>query len=441
MRIYLDSNVFRDLKREENKDLYDLIFEDKDRNYYYFSEAHIQDLIQDHTDMKLNDMGFMDAIVGNNCWHYDKKMEVQCYTPLEYYHAYTWNTGVDSMSDDVFYTLIKESFRAIPLSWEQFIDIENLPQDFPEDFRPMLLESVTMLDFMDAMLDLTDNLTTQQPRFKLLLQYLHRSMDGNTLYEKLGITGFDGKDFTDWNAFTKSFTDLIYQRTQQKDLYSQFTEMQTALDIYGIVKGKPKKQKFMSLINDGKHTYFAGHAHILVTSDVDMIAKAKLVYKIWKIDTVVLTPEEFKKYLIETSMKDNSVAALFAQFNNIAELPVMYEQYTLDQIYVQKELPNWYLGEFNTVSCATAGGNTYYYFKQYFLNIPLNTLTAELERVVNYLFHYFGTDELGQGKFNRTEIEKTEWKGREWRSGEMGVILHLNQGMMLSFFKAAPASQ
>ena len=442
MRIYLDSNVFRDLKKTENRPLYELILADKDNNYYCFSEAHIQDLVRDETNQKLFDMDFMETIVGSNCWYYDKGLKVQFYTPREYYNAYDWNAGTDLMtSDDIFNVLIRDSFRRIPLNWEQLIDTEHLPTDFPEDLRPILLEPATMLDFMEAMLNLTDDLSVEQPRFRRLLQYLHRSMGENDLYEKLGIKGFNGKNFTDWEAFVDSFKDLIYQRSQEKDLYNLFIEMQFSLDIYGIIKGKPKKQKFISLLNDGKHAYYGGHAHILVTNDVDMISKTKLVYRIWNLGTMVLTSEEFKQYLIESSSQDNSVTALFAQFDRAAELPIIHEQYSLDQFFIQKELPNWFLGEFNTFCCASAFGSTYYYFRQYFPNITSNTLTIELERVVNKLNGHFGTDELGRGKFDRKEIENNEWKGREWRNGEMGILLHLNGGMTLSFFKAAPANE
>jgi hypothetical protein len=442
MRIYLDSNVFRDLKKPENRLLYDLILVDRDQNYYCFSEAHIQDLVRDDTDRKLLDMDFMETIVGNNCWYYDKAMKVQFRTPREYYDDHDWNVVSSLMtSDDIFYVFIREGFRRIPLNWKQFIDTEQLPPDFPEDLRPMLLESATMLDFMEAMLDLTNNLSTEQPRFKRLLQYLHRSMGGHYLYEQLNIKGFDGNNFTDWETFAQSFKDLIYQRSNEKDLYNLFLEMQFSLDIYGIIKGKPKKQKFMSLLNDGKHAYYAGHAHILVTSDADMIAKTKLVYRVWQVGTIILTPEEFKQYLVDISSQDKSVAALFAQFDCAAKLPIIYEQYTLDQTFIQKELPAWYLGEFNTLSCTTARGSTYYYFRQYFPNIPFNTLTIELERVVNQLIDHFGPDDQRRGKLDRKEIENNDWKGREWRNGEMGILLYLDKGMVLSFFKAAPAKE
>lgn len=439
MRIYLDSNVFQNLKRPENKELYDLILLDKDRNVYCYSEAHIQDLVRDSTERKLYDMDFMETIVGSNCWYYDKGLGVRFRTPKEYYNDYQWNVGTELMTgDDPIYVLIRESFRAIPIQFASLINPNDLPTDFPEDMRPLLLESATMLDFMEAMLDLTDGLSIEQPRFKRLLQYLHRSFGQQALYEKLGIKGYDGTTFTDWDAFAESFKELVYQRSHEKDLYNLFTDMQYALDIYGIVKGKPKKQKFMSLLNDGKHAYYAGHAHILVTSDADMIAKTKVGYKIWEIATAVFTPEEFKQLLISDSLQTDSVKDLLEQFDRASDLPTVYEKYSLDEIFIRKKLDKYFLGEFNVLNCVSDKGNIYYYFSQDFPKIPSATLTVELERAVNLLSDHFGADELGRGKFDRKELENGDWKGREWRVGEMGVLFHVNQGLMLSFFKAAP---
>jgi hypothetical protein len=62
-----------------------LIQVDKDFNYYCFSEAHIQDVVQDKTDMKLADIDFMQTIVANNCWCHDKEMDVRSRSPRQYY--------------------------------------------------------------------------------------------------------------------------------------------------------------------------------------------------------------------------------------------------------------------------------------------------------------------------------------------------------------------
>lgn len=442
MRIYLDSNVLQDLKESKNKELYDLIVSDKDRNIYYYSEAHIQDLVRDTTDHKLHDMDFMETIVGGNSWRYDKGLVVRLRSPKDYYHDFQWDADTDILDNDASaYTMIRESFRAIPIQFASLIDPAALPADFPDDMRPMLLESTNMLEFMEAMLDLSGGLSEEQPRFKRLLQYLHRSSGLHAVYEKVGIKGYDGLTVTDWDAFATSFKEVVSQSSHDKSIYNIFTQMQFSLDVYGIVKGKPRKQKFMSLLNDGKHAFYAGHAHILVTSDADMIAKTKMVYKIWGIATAILTPEEFKQLLISNTFNNNSVEALFGQFGHVSDLPTTYEEYTLAATLVSKGLDQWFLGEFNVLNCATAGGYTYYYFNQVFAKLISPILRLEVERVVNMLAAHFGIDELGRGKLDHQEFEDGNWKGREWRSGEMGVLLHVKeQGLMLSFYKAAPPS-
>lgn len=443
MRIYLDTNVFRDLEKPENQELYEFVMADKYRNFYCFSEAHMQDLDRDKTDKKFADMAFMETIVASNCWyHHESKMRVRFATPREYYDDHIWNTGTDIMtSEDAISVLIRETFRSIPLNWDQLIDKTQLPADFPEDMRSMLLEPVTMLDFMDAMFNLTEDLSTEQPKFKKLLQYFHKTMGDHALYERLGIRGYNGKEVTDWTIFSESFQELVHQRATQKDLYNLVSEMLYTLDIYGIVKGKPKKQKFMSLLNDGKHVYYAAHAHLLVTSDADMIEKAKMIFRIWGWPTNIMTLPEFKEYLIYITAQDISAAAMFAQFDAMADLQTGFEKYTLEESFVQKDLTQWYLGEFNSLCAATARGNTYYYFNQYFPNIYSGIMTIELERVIDALMGHFGMDELGVGKLDRKELEEENWKGREWRVGEMGVLLNFNQGMIISLFKAASRLQ
>ncbi|RYE51397.1 MAG: hypothetical protein EOP48_18300, partial [Sphingobacteriales bacterium] len=237
MRIYLDSNIFRDLNKPEHKDFYGLVRKNKEINYYYFSEAHIQDLVRDETDRKLSDMDFMETIVGDNCWHYDKEKEISFRTPRSYYHDYNWGNIGDLKMSDPFGDLIREGLNAIPINWAHFFDTEEIKSTLPDDLKSILLEPATVLEFMDALTDLSNSLSSEQPRFKRLLQYLHQSISKQNMYEKLGIEGFDGKSVVNLEAFTNSFLRVITNLIQEKDLYNIFTTTQFALDTYGIVKG------------------------------------------------------------------------------------------------------------------------------------------------------------------------------------------------------------
>jgi hypothetical protein len=172
--------------------------------------------------------------------------------------------------------------------------------------------------------------------------------------------------------------------------------------------------------------------------DEDMIKKTSLIYNMLGIDTEVVKMTDFYKYLIEAEKKDISVGALFEQFAHAAELPTTFERHSLDEFFIMKELPEWYLGEFNSLTCASTRGHTYFYFSQDFRKISSSVLTVELERVENRLVAHFGSDELGWGSFDRKELGNGDWKGRQWRVGEMGVLLRLDKGITISFFGAAP---
>jgi hypothetical protein len=62
-------------------------------------------------------------------------------------------------------------------------------------------------------------------------------------------------------------------------------------------------------------------------------------------------------------------------------------------------------------------------------------------RIIEKLINHFGPDELGRGILDRRELANNDRKGREWRYGQMGVLLYINEGITLSFFKAAPSDE
>ena len=70
--VYFDSQIFRELKKEENKSLLDKILKLKnDKLEYVYFDAHIYDLQNDKTDKKIEDLKFMSNIVENNYMLFD----------------------------------------------------------------------------------------------------------------------------------------------------------------------------------------------------------------------------------------------------------------------------------------------------------------------------------------------------------------------------------
>ena len=437
MRIYLDTNVFQFLKKEVGKDLYARILEDKNKNVYCFSEAHIQDLVRDKTDEKFKDMDFMETIVDYNCWFYEKNILFEYRTPRFHYNNYDWGFETELLtSEDPLINLIRNSFKLIPLPLKEMVDINNLPAEFPEQLKPLLLETTTMYDFLEAMLDLSKTMSEEQKKFKELIQYLHKASLLGGIYQSMNIQGFDGNKVTDRESFNESYKKHFIKDKEKNDFYNLFMSMHSGLEFLGIVKGKPKKQQMMNMINDGRHAYFAGYCEILVTNDADMINKTNFLYDIWNISTRIMTITEFEEFLIHNQPSSDTVDKLFEEFDNASALVTTHEEYSLEKSFIIKQLNHWHLGVFNTLNFANVNNTSYFYFTTESKNLSTGVLTREIEYVVNKLLEYYGTDFEERGIFDRKEIGQDRWIGRNWLTGNMGLNLFIDKKIVLAFFLA-----
>lgn len=70
--VYFDSQIFRELKKEDNKKLLNLIKKLKNKEFLYcYSDAHLYDLKNDNTEMYKEDLNFMKDIVDDNYIYFD----------------------------------------------------------------------------------------------------------------------------------------------------------------------------------------------------------------------------------------------------------------------------------------------------------------------------------------------------------------------------------
>ncbi len=93
MKIYLDTGIFQSLKREEHKELLELIISGKGEFQYFFSQAHVLDLSRDETAEKLDDLRFMERIVGDNCLWFEERELFKSSTPTDCYQCFDWSVG------------------------------------------------------------------------------------------------------------------------------------------------------------------------------------------------------------------------------------------------------------------------------------------------------------------------------------------------------------
>jgi hypothetical protein len=442
MRIYLDTNVFQDLKKSENRDLLKLFQADMKRNIYCFSEAHIYDLVRDATAEKLTDMTFIEGIVDNNCWRYDKKIIFDYETPLEYYRRFDWTPAksIFTSDEDIFSVFARLTLSAIPLNFADLIAINELPPNFPETFKTLFTKNTTMFDFIQAFLDMTVELTSEQKEFKKMIQYLHEHSLTGKIYRGIKLEGFDGNNVTDKEAFKMSYEAFFLKNNDTgKYRYDLFLNLHSGLELFGIVKGKPKKQKMMNMINDGRHAFFGAFCDIVVSKDADMLNKTKFLYDLYDIRTKVMTINEFIQFQANREQHPDGIHAMLAELEHFESLETIHEEKDDHKVWISKRLTHAYLGVFDTLNYVITNTLSYSYFTKTPNNLSNGTLTKEIAYVTQQAVSAFGPDFGGKTEFSTDELTEGKWSGREWLFGDTGIHLKLDQKIYLSIFKGKVA--
>jgi hypothetical protein len=436
MRVYLDSSVLQYLKLKEAKDLYDAIMKDSLSTVYCFSEAHIYDLVRDKTDQKFSDMSFMETIVKDNCWFYKEKIRFEYLTPFAYYNMFDWTGTTDgSLNDTSYFELIKPIWEAIEIPWNDILKEVDLPDDYPGGFGKVLVKSTNMYEFLQLFLGFTNELTNEQNEFKKLLQYLHKHSIVSKIYERFGIKGFDGERVIDKKLFRESFQEFCMRDGKPKYRYALFMEMFQSLELLGIVKGKPKKQGLMNLINDGRHAFFGAFCDLVVARDTDFLNKTKFLYDLHELGTRVVTISEFECYLKDQKDYSEKLEDLFAAISDPDILNTVYEEHNDEKLFIVKNLPRLYFGFFDQISVVKQkDGVSYNYFSKKSSNFSSGVLASEVEYVVNKLVDELGPDVNGRGFFFRGEILEDKCCVREWLVDDLGIQVNIDGRMYLAFF-------
>ncbi len=429
MRVYLDTSIFQDLKRDENSSLLSLVNNDKNRSVYVFSEAHLHDLNRDTSieNFKFNDMDFIEGIAGSNCFWYEEKVKFKSIAPRVFYDNFDWPLNID-FSDIP--DLYKSILPNIPLNLGVEITEENLPADCPPIYRELFKSTSNTHDLMDGLLKFAESISTEQSGFKDVLKYLHANSE--SLNQSFNIEGFDGVKVTDIDLFRNSFLDLITKNAHSKDEYNVFIEAYNALELYGIVKGKPRKQKVPNLRDDARHAFFGACCDIVVSKDVDFINKTKFIYQLYDIETRVMSGNEFETYLNGYDLISETLEGIFSENGkNANDFDWQRLQSAKGFNAYQRKLNTIYYGLFDSYAIVFSKKTQYWYLTKESLNsFYPNILKKELELVVNRLVSQLGVDLHGNSVFKGDEVENHIWNGRFWLVGKTLISLEHRDGIL-----------
>lgn len=436
--VYLDQNVYQDLKKEENKHLVTKMLAAREYLLFCFSEAHLFDLSQDKSDEKFKDMDFIASIAENNCFVFDDQIKLIDKTPRQYYDDYDWSDTFNIHEiDDPIWEQVKGLLESIPFEFQMLLNGVELPDDMPDDMKKLLLEPITMYDFMLVMIDLTENLSNEQKKFKKLIQYLHNNSLQFKLYEGMGISGYDGENITDRAAFYNSYIKQFIKDGQNKSQYELYMDMYNGLEFYGLVKGKPKKQKMMNLINDAKHSFFGTVCDVVVSKDVDFLAKSLFMYKVEGLGIKLLPFFELESFLDEQAKCYTLTIETLS--SELAE-PFYEEQviFSDDVDGIKRmfaELKNLYYSYFNVKGIVFDVYGHYWTIHRKLINHINSPLKLQLRHIVSRLNKDLGEDVDQKGEYVFSEQVNDKSIIRTWILEDVVISLILDGELYLSIYE------
>lgn len=435
--VYLDQNVYQDLKKEENKHLVAKIKAAKEYMLFCFSEAHLYDLSRDKTDEKFSDMDFISSIADSNCLVFTDQTKIINRTAREYYDSFDWSNVFDIEDiDDPIWESVKAMLQAIPVDFQTLLNGVDLPSEVPDSIKSILLKPINMYDLMVVMIDWSETLSNEQKEFKQLIQYLHSSSLQYKLYEAAGICGYDGEKITDRVAFYESYLKKIIPEGQTKTRYDVYIEMYNGLEFYGFVKGKPKKQRMMNLINDARHSFFGTVCDVVVSKDVDFIEKTRFMYEAEGYGINVLPYADFEVFLDEQARC--SALTIETLFSEIAE------EFNEEQVYfadggdgvkrIFVELKNTYYSYFNIKGIVFDEYGNYWTIYRKLISYINSPLKLQLKYIVSRLILELGEDISQKGQYDFSEQVDEKSIVRTWVIDNIIIDLVFDRELYLKIY-------
>ena|GEM_PF-1474890 len=434
IKVYLDSCVYQELKKETNKALLNRIVNAKRNIVFCFSEAHLHDLNRDKTDEKFKDMDFIESIAENHCFYIDKRAKFSYLTPKEYYEGFDWNAPFELGGDPLIDGLL-QMFKNIPLSFKELMPAENNSGHMTNSMFDLLQKPNNLYEFMEEMLKYSDKLNDHK-EFKEHLRVLHANSQMPNIDTATEIEGYDGTKVTDKEKFRNSFTKRFLQEGKEKPLHDLYSDLYHGLEVFGFVKGKPKKQKMMNLIDDARHSFFGAHCDIVVSKDEDFLAKTRFLYDVVEIKTQIVSFDDFANVLDIIEADD---ALLLNDLATNINQPILKEMEIGDDTNgnigtVVVRLPHKYFSYFNALAYIGSPAGVFFSFTQEYISYSTGTLTKQIEFVTNKFAVLLGQDCNGRREFNNSEIENDSWPGRCWIIDEMMITLRLDNKLSLNIY-------
>ncbi|NJI73215.1 hypothetical protein HCX49_08355 [Sphingobacterium kitahiroshimense] len=440
-RIYFDTNVFSNLRRNEVdafQALKNRITELDHSLSFFFSVAHIRDKEKDKSDFKFDDFKFMESITKNNYLAYDPINKITNYylaTPQEVFEDeigedYSFNFSkllAEQDEDDDFLKDMKRMFSSKIIDLK-CLNTDSLTVDHSALIKKMLPQGnkrVSLSDILDQQIKFNADLYENYDSYKQLRTLLDQEINKGKITLK---NNFDFNSALQNTQINKTFfeyvKDLMYQPDKNNlPFYEYYLMSYKLLDMLGISKDKlSHKNSLNNQDNDGLHSYFASYCDFFVSDDAKIREKSKALYNSFDIETIVLSSSEFLGKLVELfEIRQNTLKRFLEKLVYIFVNFEKENEVELNGLKISKFKKSFlFFGFFNSIIQVQYPDNcfSFFMFKSQSHNLSEPNY-HELNQIINYAIEQFGIDLDMKGKCNLEVGEKypKDFFDRKWHFG------------------------
>ncbi|MDN3581368.1 hypothetical protein [Mucilaginibacter flavus] len=292
---------------------------------------------------------------------------------------------------------------------------------------PMDKDNPTFFDMVKTMSEFTLKIFADSNLYKDLRNMIYTGVNNGkmTLDENL-----DFNEALKETIIQKSYLEFVSESIKVRgqgevpyyDLYLMAYNM---LDIFGIKKDKiTAKNSLVNLHNDGMHTFFAQYCDYYVTDDATTTLKCQALYKLFGIETKVISVDAFIRLLPEIFSDFDedrewfSRKLIFDLQNSSYRAPEF-----LDNKSVQRmEKHCMYLDFFDAIVKIDDGSRTeLVIFKGYSHQLS-NPSWSEQAQIIDRALAIFGGDIDSKGRFEYKDHNRNlsdELVSRKWEQGNL----------------------
>ena len=453
IRIYLDWNVFSNLKRDSYLELREFLENNSASLLIPYSPAHFTDLMKSYSDdnhLFFKDLETLDKLCKTNLLRWEKDITKGLIaTPTKYFERTKGDklteqdfnfeslfselgqigsdVGLSSMGD-----LLKKIMQLTPTG----IEINEENQKLIQKLFPNIKSNSSLWDLIIDMGPTMNKLLNDGTFYKDFRSSI--ADEGFKLDPNSGQWNEDDvlKNIDDY--LKKIGTDLTYFEYVEESLkhnkdgytyYQFFTTAYLMLDMIGYKQDRLKKptDNMGNIQADADHAFYAAHCDYFVCGDKILRTKSKILYNEFNLSTKVFKPEEFLTHIKKASIpniKDNLLADIteFINEDNFITYRKDKEVVGIESYY---RLPVFFLNYFNSMVINKIDSdqiNTTITLRRVFNNYSDFIFYTEVDYVFDKVIEVIGYENISE----LTEVKKQFVYERDFD----GIIWELVSGVI-----------